>query len=417
MRLVERHLITKNHRLFAECDRVCLAAKNLYNLANYTIRQHFFATNTVLGYNALDKLMQPSDAYRALPSKVSQQVLMQLCCNWKAHFAAMREFGNHPERFCHGKHGGKPKLPRYKHKEQGRFLALYTVQAVSKPHLRNGILRLSMTTIDVPTKQHNIQQVRISPQLDHYVIEVVYDQAPKPSDLEKTADKSKIVSVDIGVGTLAAVTSNQAGFRPLLINGRPLKSMNAYYNKQKAALQSRCHVDRGGGEKQTSRRIRKLTHKRNCKVDNYLHHASTVIIKELVKHGVGTLVIGKNPHWKQEVNLGKRSNQTFVNIPHARFIKQLCYKAELVGITIVLTEESYTSKCSFLDNEPITKHEAYMGKRKHRGLFVASDGRQINADINGAANILRKVFPNAFTDGIQGVVVRPVGITPYKVVA
>ena len=411
MRIVERHIIIKNHRLFAECDRVCFTAKNLYNLANYTIRQHFFATNTVLGYNALDKLMQPGDAYRALPSKVSQQVLIQLCRNWKAHFAAIREYGKHPERFL-----GKPKLPRYKHKEQGRFLALYTVQAVSKPHLRNGIVRLSMTTIDVPTKQRDIQQVRISPQLDHYVIEIVYEQAPKPSNLEKTADKSKIASVDIGIGTLAAVTSNQAGFPPLLINGRPLKSMNAYYNKQKAALQSRM-----GGEKQTSRRIRKLTHKRNCKVDNYLHHASNVIIKELVKHRIGTLVIGKNPHWKQEVNLGKRTNQAFVNIPHARFIDQLRYKAALVGITVVLTEESYTSKCSFLDNEAITKHETYMGKRKHRGLFVASDGRQINADINGAANILRKVFPNAFADGIQGVVVRPVRIEPcaqpYKVAA
>ena len=109
------------------------------------------------------------------------------------------------------------------------------------------------------------------------IIEIVYEQAPKLSDLEKTADKSKIASVDIGIETLASVTSNQAGFRPLLINGRPLKSMNAYYNKQKAALQSRCHGKRGGGKKQTSRRIRTLTHKRNCKVDNYLHHASNVI--------------------------------------------------------------------------------------------------------------------------------------------
>ena len=130
-----------------------------------------------------------------------------------------------------------------------------------------------------------------------------------------------------------------------------------------------------------------------------------------------TVIGSKNPHWKQEVNLGKRTNQAFVNIPHTRFIDQLRYKAALVGITVVVTEESYTSKCSFLDNEAITKHETYMGKRKHRGLFVASDGRQINADINGAANILRKVFPNAFADGIQGVVVRPVRLTPYKVAA
>lgn len=404
MRLVERHIITKNHRLFAECDRVCFAAKNLYNLANYTIRQEFFASGIVHWYETLDKLMQSSDAYRALPSKVSQQVLMQLCRNWKAHVAAMKEYAKHPDRFL-----GKPRLPRYKHKEQGRFLALYTVQAVSKRFLRQGVVRLSMTTLEIPTKQQHIQQVRISPQLDHFVIEVVYEKTPNPADFERTTDKSKIASVDIGIGTLAAVTSNQCGFRPLLINGRPLKSMNAYYNKQRAALQARL------GEKQkTSHQIRRLTHKRNCKVDNYLHHASKTIIHELLQHGIGTLVIGKNPQWKQEVNLGKRTNQAFVQIPHARFIEQLRYKAALVGITVVLTEESYTSKCSFLDGEPIGKHQAYQGRRKYRGLFVASDGRQINADINGAANILRKVFPNAFADGIQGVVVRPVRLTPYK---
>src|SRR5579875_894356 len=122
----------------------------------------------------------------------------------------------------------------------------------------------------------------------------------------------------------------------------------------------------------------------------------------------GVHLTGYNPEWKQAINIGKRNNQNFVNIPHARFIDMLTYKAELVGIRVIITEESYTSKCSFLDNEPIGKHENYAGKRVKRGLFRAADGRLINADVNGSANIIRKVAPNAFADGVEGVVVRPV---------
>jgi putative transposase len=132
------------------------------------------------------------------------------------------------------------------------------------------------------------------------------------------------------------------------------------------------------------------------------------IIDLLVQEGMGTLVIGKNPEWKQEVNMGKRNNQQFVCIPHARFIDMLTYKAELVGIRVIITEESYTSKCSFLDQEPIRKQESYAGKRVKRGLFRAADGRLINADVNGSANIIRKVAPDAFADGVEAVVVRPV---------
>lgn len=127
------------------------------------------------------------------------------------------------------------------------------------------------------------------------------------------------------------------------------------------------------------------------------------------------MVIGKNPLWKQEVNIGKKNNQKFVQIPHAEFINQLTCKCQLEGIKVVVQEESYTSKCSFLDNEPIQKHEVYAGKRLKRGLFKSKNGTLINADVNGSANILRKAFPNAFADGIEGVVVRPLRFTPYKI--
>lgn len=165
---------------------------------------------------------------------------------------------------------------------------------------------------------------------------------------------------------------------------------------------------------QTSRKIKKLTHKRNCLIDNYLHNASRFIINHLAANRIGTLVIGKNDNWKRGINLGSRNNQNFVAIPHARFIQMLTYKAQLAGIAVKVIEESYTSKCSFLDNEPICKHGEYRGKRIQRGLFRAGDGRLINADVNGSANIMVKAFPNAFAEGIQGLVVRPVRVTPYK---
>jgi putative transposase len=187
------------------------------------------------------------------------------------------------------------------------------------------------------------------------------------------------------------------------MNGRPVKSVNQYYNKKRARLQSTLK-----GNRKTSNNLEKLTNKRTRKIDAYLHTASRRIIDLLVSEGIGTLVIGKNEQWKQETNMGKRNNQNFVSVPHARFIDLLTYKAELVGIRVVLTEESYTSKCSFLDDEEIGKHEHYEGKRIKRGLFRSQFGRLINADVNGAYNIIRKVAPGAFVQGSRGCVVHPV---------
>ncbi len=189
---------------------------------------------------------------------------------------------------------------------------------------------------------------------------------------------------------------------PLLVNGRPLKSINQYYNKKKAKLQSFV------GDKSTSNRLVKLTNKRNRKVDNYLHNCSKIIVDYLILHEFGTFVIGKNKQWKTEINIGKKNNQAFVNIPHARFIDMLKYKCELVGIAVIITEESYTSKCSFIDFEEICKHSKYLGKRVKRGLFISKNKTKINADCNGSGNIIRKVIPTAFDgNGIEGVVVSP----------
>jgi putative transposase len=203
---------------------------------------------------------------------------------------------------------------------------------------------------------------------------------------------------------LVALASNKPGFEPRIVNGRPVKSVNQYYNKRKAALQSVLR------RKGTSRRIERLSNKRNRRIDHYLHTVSRRIIDLLVQEGIGTLVIGKNDGWKQEAPLGKRNNQHFCQIPHARLIAMLTYKAELIGITVKITEESYTSQASLLDLDPLPAHDpnkngkekpTFSGKRTKRGLYRAKDGRLLNADINGAGNVIRKVAPDAFGKGVE----------------
>ncbi len=237
------------------------------------------------------------------------------------------------------------------------------------------------------------------------MVEIIYDKEPEKHEL----NYKSVAGIDIGLDNLATVTSNLKGVNPVLVNGRPLKALNQYFNKKRAKLQSQLK-----GKAQSSKGIETLTHKRNCKITNYLHNASRYVVNFLLKHKISKLVIGKNEGWKQKINLGGRNNQNFVSIPHASFIKMLMYKCKLAGISVLVTEESYTSKCSFLDNEPIQKHEKYQGRRLKRGLFQTYEGKLINADVNGSLNIIKKVFPDAFAEGIQAVVVQPVRVTPYK---
>ena len=221
------------------------------------------------------------------------------------------------------------------------------------------------------------------------MVEVIYEKEEQSASV----DHSLVAALDLGVNVLAALTSNKQGFAPRLVSGKPIKSLNQYYNKQRAQHQQRlAHENRF-----TSRHLDRVTTKRNRRVDTYLHTASRRIIDLLVSEGIGTLMIGKNPLWKQEANMGRKNNQQFVQLPHARFIDQLAYKAQLVGIQVIIQEESYTSKASFLDDDPIPTYQAnrsekpvFSGKRIARSWYRASDGKVIHADINGSYNILRK---------------------------
>ena len=335
--------------------------------------------------------MKAHEAYKALPAKVSQQVLRMLDKNWKSYFASWKEYAKDPSKFL-----GHPKLPGYKDKQKGRNLLVYTVQAISKTALRRGYIAFSGLPIEVPTQHITVDCVRVIPRHGHYIVEVVYEQELQPANV----DPSLYAGIDIGLNNLATLTSNKVGFVPRIVNGRPVKSVNQYYNKKRARLQGQLK-----GNRKTSNTMEQLTNKRTRKIDHYLHTASRRIVDLLVSERIGTLVIGKNEQWKQSANMGKRNNQNFVSVPHARFIDMLTYKAQLVGIQVVLTEESYTSKCSFLDDEAIGKHEHYEGRRIKRGLFRSQFGRLINTDVNGSYNILKKVAPDAFVQGSRGCVV------------
>jgi len=249
--------------------------------------------------------MKSHEAYKALPAKVAQQVLRVLEKNWQSFFAAIKAWREDPSKFL-----GRPKLPSYKDKQQGRNLLIYTIQALCKPALRKGLICPSMLAITIETKQRNVNQVRIIPRSGFYVVEVVYEQEPIQADVDPTL----YAGIDIGINNLATLTSNKEGFIPRIVNGRPVKSINQYYNKRNAELQSILKDPR------FTARMERMTTKRSRRIDHYMHTASRHIIDLLVQEGIGTLVIGKNPNWKQEVEMGKRNNQNFVSIPHARFI-------------------------------------------------------------------------------------------------
>ncbi|NCR74052.1 MAG: IS200/IS605 family element transposase accessory protein TnpB, partial [Microcystis aeruginosa LG13-12] len=248
-------------------------------------------------------------------------------------------FKSHPDQFL-----VKPKIPGYKEPKKGRNLLVYTIQSLSKVGLRYGLVKLSGTSITLPTRvAERIAEVRIVPKCDCYVIEVIYEKTE-----QFLAPNEKIAAIDLGIDNLMAVTSNQPDFIPLLINGRPLKSLNQFYNQRRAKLQSLLK-----GNRQSSQRMRRLTRCRNQKIDNYLHRASRYLVNLLVDQEITTLVIGKNDGWKQGVNLGKVNNQKFVTIPHARLIEMISYQCQLEGISVILQEESYTSASNFLNDDPL----------------------------------------------------------------
>lgn len=401
MKQVERHLIKSNHKYFKEIDNLAFLSKNLYNASLYIVRQEFFMSNKILSFNSTYHLIKNSVDYKALPSKVSQLIIKQVVDNFNYWKKALAQYKICPHKFL-----GRPQMPYYKDKDKGRNKLTYNNQAFSKSALKHGLIKLSKTDLVFKTKQTSVNEVRIVYKPNGtYCLEVVYSIKEK-----QIPTNNNYASIDIGLNNLATLGTNNPSIKPIIINGKPIKSCNRWFNKRKAHLQSKLPKNTF-----SSKRLNRLSVKRTNKIDYYLHKSSKQVIDYLKHNNITNLVIGKNDNWKQNISIGKRNNQNFTNVPHAKFIEILTYKAQKEGINVVLTEESYTSKTSFLDKELPQKHSKYLGKRIKRGLFKSNNGKKINADLNGALQILTKVVGN-FTknfskNSVERLVVSPVRLS------
>ena len=402
---VEKHILNQNNEYYSLIDDFCLKAKNLYNHANYIIRKEFCSSKKWIRYLDLDSMLKKDKDYpdyANMPTAQSaQQILRLLDKNWISFFKSIKDWSKHKDKYL-----GRPKLPKYRSKN-GREVLILTNQNVK---LKNNVLHFPKTfnkfTIEPQFINRSdfvsFQQVRFLPRNKDIVIEIVYNV--EVSDLVN--DNGRYLSIDIGVDNLSAITNN-FNEAPVVINGKGLKSINQYYNKSLAHYKS---ITKMLNKKDYSNKQNKLTIKRNAKITDYLHKASRFIINYAKQHSVSTIVIGHNKGWKQNSVLSKQVNQHFVQIPFNTLIQQIQYKAEEFGIKVILVEESYTSGTSFLDNELPIKENYNKSRRKHRGLFKSNNGTFINADVNGAFQILKKAFPNAYANGIEAVVFQPIKV-------
>lgn len=463
--------IKKGHRFFAYCDHMTFLAKNLYNATNFHIRQIFTvfddkkvmdplqqevfnlveqyfpqmnevkikavekkrekelkkskdqrkeikdamlfkypsSTNKFVDYGFLDGLFKVSENedYVVLPGQVNQQVMKMVFQNWKSFFASVKDYKINPDKYT-----GRPKLPKYAPKN-GRKECVFSNQVCTVkdgrylkfPHTKE---RLNIGKVGLKGK---LQQVRIIPAYGEYTMEVVV----KVEDKEQVElNDNHIMGIDLGVNCLATIVDN-TGSSPAIIKGKAIKSINQYYNKQRAhyfGVLRHGHGPKDGSFR--SKRLQRLDGKRYYKLKDYFHKASYRIVQLAQERKISTIVIGVNKGWKDDVNMRKNDKQTFKSLPHLMLIRMIEYKAEQYGITVKRQEESYTSKVSFVDMDDLPTYEKgvkakvlFSGQRVERGLYLTKEKSYIHADVNAAGNIIRKVVPNAFADGIEGVVSRP----------
>ena len=449
---VEKHIIKSNNPYYSMLDDFCFKSKNLYNFANYQVRQcfiicsklsydeklnkeqeefltnlnlrvddfnkkrldkysedikkgkivkepkllkHFGVDNKFIPYSFNDFLCKGLD-YSSMPiAGASQQCLRLLEKNWKSFFKSIKDWSKHKDKYT-----GRPKLPKYLSKNGRNILILTNNNCKIKEDIIN--FPKSFNRFTLKTKCNNLQQVRILPRNKHIVIEIVYNYETK----KLKEDNGKYISIDIGLDNLATIVNNINKI-PIIINGRKIKSINQYYNKQISYYRE---IAKRMNDLDYTNRMNKLTIKRNNLITDLIHKASKKVIDYALSCGVNTIIIGNNKDWKRESSMSKKVNQSFIGIPHQMLINQILYKAENAGINVIVTEESYTSGTSFLDDELPTKENYNKDRRIFRGLFKGNTGTLINADVNGAYQIMKKVFPKVFTDGIEGVGLHPIRV-------
>lgn len=468
----------------------CHLSKNVWNQAQYKVLEEYKKSGRILSYEEMDKILNDRsyyenpdfDNYHRLSASSSQQTISIHHNAWKSFEVAKKDYFENPDK----NYTGMPKEPGYK-KKDGEFILIFTNRQCK---IRNGYLifpkelmaynfenkkwiifpKIKVRCDDSYTKDGfdlyggydncakdgdydnytkdgdekkniKLQEVRIVPQGVGYIVEIVYDKEliRKKYDLNPKI----IVGIDLGVENLAAITDN-IGNRPIIIKSDILKSENQWYNKKLSELLSiysrqptmcilndklgnKIVIQRTYGKKKNiGNELAVITDNRKWIVMDILHKLSKWIIEYALEMKAKIIAIGRNPGWKQKIKMGKKNNQNFVNIPFAKLADLVRYKAEEVGIDVLDPEESYTSKCSFLDSEGLEHHDVYIGERVHRGLFRSSKGilvnrgrkkdvliNEINTDVQGAYNIIRKVDPKfSVNDIMEGVVAH--GLVPER---
>lgn len=384
-----KHLSKDEYKSLKELSHI---AKNLTNEAIYNVRQHYFNNKKYLSYKENYKMLKNSENYKKLNSNMAQQILKEVDESFKSFFALLKLAKQ-------GKYNFKDiKLPNYLDKNG------FTTLVICFVRIKDNILLIPYSylyasehkriSIKIPTilKDKKIKEIRIIPKLKarYFEIQYVYE-----SKIEKlNLNKENALGIDLGINNLCTCVTNSGN--NFIIDGRKLKSINQFYNKRNAKLQS---------IKDTKKKIKekikllqaKITMKRNNRVNDYLSKTVRMIINYCIENDIGKIVVGYNVTFQRNSNIGKVNNQNFVNIPYGKLRNKLEYLCKIYGIEFKLQEESYTSKASFWDKDEIpifdentNKKYKFSGRRIKRGLYRTSTGYEFNADCNGALNILRK---------------------------
>ena len=414
MKLVQKHIIKSNHEFYKDLIEMMHLSKNLYNAALYNVRQYYFKVkdDTTVKYKYLNyyanwRLMKSTQNpdFKALPTHIAAYVVRQVDNNFSSFFALLKKKNR-------GMYTLPVQMPQYLKIDGYNQIVL---DQWSNKKLRDGILQIPTTKIlikvGLEVSKLNIKQIRLIPKNSYIVLEFIHEV----TDIQPKQDNKRYMSIDLGINNLCSCSSNV--INSFIVNGKPVKSINQFYNKQVAKHKSICETV---NHVKTSKRIQRLNYKRSNKIEDYFHKASRYIVNQLVSNDINTLVIGHTNYWKQDTKLGKKTNQNFVQIPFNKLIQILSYKCKLLGINCVIQEESYTSKASFIDNDNIPVFNSttelnykFSGQRVKRGLYCSQNGIKINADINASLNILRKYLKvnsdDLFTDprNFRGFVYNP----------
>ena len=382
-----KHLSKKEFKIL---KYLCHIAKNLKNQAIYNVRQYYFENKKYLSYNENYKMLKNSENYKKLNSNMAQQILKEVDGSFKSFFGLLKLAKN-------GQYNFKDiKLPKYLAKDG------FTTLVIGFVRLKDDILIVPYSNSFKKTHQEvqiklppvlkgkKIKEIRIIPKQHSRYFEIQYTY--EVEEVQRKLNKNNALGIDLGINNLCTCVTNSGS--SFIIDGRKLKSINQYYNKINAKLQSikdKQKIER------TTLRQKKITRKRNNRINDYLSKAARTIVNYCLNNDIGKLVLGYNEDFQRKSNIGSINNQNFVNIPYGKLRDKLIYLCKLYGIEFKLQEESYTSKASFFDGDEIPIYDKenpqeyiFSGKRIKRGLYQTSVGKLINADCNGALNILRK---------------------------